>query len=107
MSSRMQGMTAAAKLKVSLTLSADLVALVDRDAKRAKGTRSGVIEQWLRRAASSSLEHEIDDATAAYYRSLRGDDRTGDESLSRSLSDAARRVAFDDDSAPRGRQARR
>ena len=100
-------MTATAKLKVSLSLSADLVALVDRDARRGKGSRSGVIERWLRRAASSNLEHEIDDATAAYYRSLRGEDRTEDESLSRSLSDAARRVAFHDASAPRGRQARR
>jgi len=99
--------TVAAKLKVSLTLSADLVALVDRDARRGKGTRSGVIEQWLRRAASANLEREIDDATAAYYRSLRGEDRTEDESLSRSLSDASRRVAYNDDSAPRGRRARR
>jgi metal-responsive CopG/Arc/MetJ family transcriptional regulator len=100
-------MTATAKLKVSLTLSADLLALVDRDARRGNGTRSGVIEQWLRRAASSNLEHEIDQATAAYYRSLRGDDRTEDESLSRSLSDAARRVTFDDRPAPTRRLARR
>jgi metal-responsive CopG/Arc/MetJ family transcriptional regulator len=99
-------MTATAKLKVSLTLSADLVALVDRNARRGKGSRSAVIEQWLRRAASSNLEHEIGDATAAYYRSLRGENRTEEESLSRSISDAARRVAYDD-SAPRGRQARR
>ena len=49
-------MTAAAKLKVSLTLSADLVALVDRDARRGKGSRSGVIEQWLRRAANAKLD---------------------------------------------------
>ena len=100
-------MTAAAKLKVSLTLSADLVALVDRHARRGDGSRSGVVEQWLRRAASASVEHEIDDATASYYRSLRGEDRTGDEPLSRSLSDAARRVAYDEESAPRRRQARR
>jgi metal-responsive CopG/Arc/MetJ family transcriptional regulator len=99
-------MTAAAKLKVSLTLSADLIALVDRDARRGKGSRSGVIEQWLRRAANASVQQEIDDATAVYYRSLRDDDGTKDEALSRSLSDAARRVAHDD-SAPRRRPARR
>jgi metal-responsive CopG/Arc/MetJ family transcriptional regulator len=101
----MDSMTAAAKLKVSLTLSADLIALVDRDARRGKGSRSGVIEQWLRRAANASVQQEIDDATAVYYRSLR-DDGTKDEALSRSLSDAARRVAHDD-SAPRQRPARR
>ncbi len=100
MNGRTESMTAAAKLKVSLTLSADVLALVDRDARRGKGSRSSIVEQWLRRAASSSVEQEIGDATAAYYRSLRGEDRTEDESLSRSLSDAARRVA-------RGRAARR
>ena len=84
----------AAKLKVSVTLSAELVALVDRDARRRKDTRSGVIEQWLRRAANASAEQEVVDATAAYYRSLRGEDRIEDESLSRALSDAARRVSY-------------
>jgi hypothetical protein len=67
MNGRIPRMTATAKLKVSLTLSADLVALVDREARRAKDSRSSVIEQWLRRAASSNLERVIDDATAAYY----------------------------------------
>ena len=100
-------MTAAAKLKVSLTLSADLVALVDRDARRGRGSRSGVIEQWLRRAANASVKQEIADSTAAYYRSLRGEDRAENESMSRSLSDAARRVADGDGSAPRRRRARR
>lgn len=46
-------MAPTAKLKVSVTLSADLVALVDRDVRRQKGTRSGVIEQWLRRVATA------------------------------------------------------
>jgi hypothetical protein len=100
-------MTAAAKLKVSLTLSADLVALVDRHARRGDGSRSGVVEHWLRRAANASVEQEIDDATASYYRSLRGADRAEDEPLSRSLSDAARRVAYDEEPAARRRQAGR
>ena len=34
-----------AKLKVSLTLAADVVALVDRDARRSGSTRSGVVGQ--------------------------------------------------------------
>jgi metal-responsive CopG/Arc/MetJ family transcriptional regulator len=100
-------MTAAAKLKVSLTLSADLVALVDRHARRGDGSRSGVVEQWLRRAATASAEQEIDAATASYYRSLRGEDHTKDEALSRTLSNAARRVAYDEESASRRQRARR
>jgi hypothetical protein len=99
--------TAAAKLKVSLTLSADLVALVDRQARRGDGSRSGVVEQWLRRAANASVEKEIDDATVSYYRSLRGDDHAEDERLSRALSRAVRHVAYDDGPAPRRRAARR
>lgn len=91
----------AAKMKVSLTLSSDVVALVDRDAQRRNDTRSGVIEQWLRRAANASVEKEVADATAAYYQSLRGDERIEDESLSRGLSAAARRVSYREDVVPR------
>jgi hypothetical protein len=100
-------MTTPAKLKVSLTLSADLVALVDRDARRQNGTRSGVIEQWLRGAASAAVAHEIDAATAAYYRSLRPEETAEDEALSRALSGAARKVSYDDDAPLRRRRGPR
>jgi len=86
---------ATAKLKVSVTLAADVLALVDRDARRSGGTRSGVIEQWLRRASSAAVESAIDEATETYYRSLRGDDRSEDEAMARASSRAARRVAYD------------
>ena len=100
-------MTAAAKLKVSLSLSAEVLALVDRTARRGNDIWSGVIERWLRRAATAAVEQEIAEATAAYYRSLRGDELAEDEALSRGLSDAARRVSYDDAPAPRARRARR
>jgi hypothetical protein len=96
-----------AKLKVSVTLSADLVALVDRDAERRRDTRSGVVEKWLRRAANANVEQEIADATAAYYRSLRGEERSDDEALSRGLSAAARRVSYDGVPATRRRRGLR
>jgi len=105
----MIGVTAAPKQKVSLTISADLLALVDRDARARGDTRSGVVEAWLRRAASASVEQEIEEATAAYYRSLRPEERSEEEQLSRGLSRAARRVAHDEsDSArrPRAKRAR-
>jgi thioesterase domain-containing protein len=96
-----------AKLKVSLTLSADVVALVDRDAKQHKGTRSAIVELWLRRAATAEIARSIEDATAAYYQSLRSDQRDDDESLSKALSAATRRVSYDDSRAPRPRRASR
>lgn len=98
-------MTSARKLKVSITLSADLLALVDRDAQRTHDTRSGVVEQWLRRAASATAEKEIEEATAAYYLSLRGEERSEDDTLSRALSAAARRVSYDEAPLPRRRRA--
>ncbi|HEY8072467.1 MAG TPA: ribbon-helix-helix protein, CopG family [Labilithrix sp.] len=93
-----------AKRKVSLTISADLLELVDRDARRRNDTRSGVVEQWLRRAASATVEKEIAEATAAYYQSLRGSERAEDEALARALSKAAQRVAVDDGARPRHRR---
>jgi hypothetical protein len=99
----MNSMTAA-KQKVSLTIAADVLELVDQDARRRNETRSGVVEQWLRRAASASVEREIAEATAAYYQSLRRDERAEEEALSRALSTAARRVAYDDSARPRRRR---
>jgi metal-responsive CopG/Arc/MetJ family transcriptional regulator len=98
-------MTTVAKLKVSLTLSADVVELVDRDARRHKDTRSGVIEQWLRRAAQANVQKEIEDATAAYYQSLRGDEREEDEAVAKALSRAARHVSYDEGHDSRRRRA--
>jgi hypothetical protein len=96
-------MTTARKLKVSLSLSEDVVALVDRQAARLHESRSGVIEQWLRRAGSAAAEKEIEQATVAYYRSLRDADRADDEALSRASSAAARRVKYDEPSRGRNR----
>src|SRR5260370_42377402 len=87
----MLAMTVAPKLKVSLTLSADVVALVDRDARRHEGTRSGVAEQWLRRAAGTSAQREIEDATVAYYLSLRDDEAAEGEALAKGRSQPSRR----------------
>ena len=100
-------MTPAPKLKVSLTLSADLLALVDRHARQRGDTRSGVVEQWLRRAAAGDVEQQIEEATAAYYRSLRSDESADDERLSKALSAAARRVSYDGAASVRRKREKR
>ena len=99
----MERMTAR-KLKVSLTLSADLLELVDRNARRRNDTRSGVVEQWLRRAVSAAVEKQLENATAEYYLSLRGDERVEDDALARALSKAAQHVSYDDAAHPRRRR---
>ena len=77
------------KHKVSLSLPADLVAWIDRQAARKRGqTRSGIVEQavrgWARRAAAKDIE----DATIAYYQAMTSSERAEDETWSQ-LGDAA------------------
>jgi metal-responsive CopG/Arc/MetJ family transcriptional regulator len=103
----MIGMTRRAKLKLSVTLSADVLALVDEDAQRLGATRSGIIELWLRRAAAENVERELEQATVAYYRSLRGEERREGEALSKALSKGARRVSYDESIEPRRRRVAR
>jgi hypothetical protein len=85
----------------------ECLVVVDRDARRQEGTRSGVVEQWLRRAAGASALREIEDATAAYYLSLRDDERAEGEALSKGLSKAARRVSYEKGARSRGRRVSR
>jgi metal-responsive CopG/Arc/MetJ family transcriptional regulator len=90
-------MTRARKVKVSLTLSADLVARADRDAKVRADTRSGVIERWLRRAIREDEAARLEAETIAYYDSLTAADVEEEESLSNALSDAARALVVEDE----------
>jgi hypothetical protein len=98
-------MTAAPKVKVSLTLSRDLLDWIDRAAQETRDARSRVVEQWLRRVAHARAEEDLAARTVAYYRSLDPGDE--DAALSRSLSRAARKLTIDERPAPpRQRRAR-
>jgi metal-responsive CopG/Arc/MetJ family transcriptional regulator len=93
-------MTYATKLKVSLTLSSDLVELVDRAAERSNTTRSGMVERWLRAGASHAAERALDDATRAYYLARSAEAEADDNEIGRATSRAARAAVYD---APRAR----
>ena len=72
------------KHKVSLSLSADLLAWIDRQAARKRGaTRSGVVEHALRSWARRSAAKEIEDATVAYYQAMTSAERDEDAAWSR------------------------
>ncbi|MDB4956460.1 MAG: hypothetical protein JWO36_4029 [Myxococcales bacterium] len=101
---RMVHTMAAAKLKVSLTLSADLVKTLDRTAARTHSTRSGLAETWLRVAASHAAARSIEDATAAYYAELTGDAKQEEEAIARATTNAARRITYD--APPRSRASK-
>lgn len=72
------------KHKVSLSLPADLVTWIDRQAARKRGqTRSGVVEQAVRSWARRSAAKDIEDATVAYYQAMTSSERDDDEAWSR------------------------
>ena len=61
-------MTTARKVKVSVTISEDLLLTIDQLAKHRDGaTRSSVIEEWLRTAAKRKAAEALEHDTVAYY----------------------------------------
>jgi metal-responsive CopG/Arc/MetJ family transcriptional regulator len=86
-----------ARTKLSITLDPDIVKEIDRAVQmRVAGSRSAVIEKWLRRASRLDAEARLREATIAYYESLSKADVADDMALSRASSKAARRVALDE-----------
>jgi metal-responsive CopG/Arc/MetJ family transcriptional regulator len=72
------------KHKVSLSLPADLVDWIDRQAARKQGeTRSGVVERAVRNWAKRSAAKDIEDATVAYYQAMTPSEHKEDEAWSR------------------------
>lgn len=96
------------KLRVTLTLSEDLLTQLDRRARAGKETRSGLVERWLRRAAALEVEREIEAATVEYYEGLTRREREDDAALGRSFTRAAKKLAIDDPPSrgPRRRRGR-
>ncbi len=85
------GMTAARKLKVSVSLSEDLVSAIDQQVD-ATNSRSSIIEHLLRQAGRMQTEDALAKATVAYYQSLDDDARSEDAALARASSLSARKV---------------
>ena len=85
------------RAKVSITLSEELLERIDREASRwPGGSRSAVIEEWVRRGARLRGADILREETIAYYDSLVPQDRAEDEAISRASGDAARRLRYDD-----------
>lgn len=89
-------MPPAAKVKLSITLSRELVERIDAEASRdGELTRSGVIELWLRRAAQSGAARALEADTVRYYESLTRDEQAEDEAIARASSRASKRLRYD------------
>jgi hypothetical protein len=101
------GMTAARKVKVSVSLDAALVDAVDRRAAREGTTRSAVMEQWLTRASRQAALARLEEETAAYYDGLGASDKDDDSSWAKAASRSSRRLQIDAQTGPPARRARR
>jgi len=90
-------MTKSSRLKVSLSLPADLVATLDRRARDTPGaTRSAVAEEYLRRGARVKAESDLREEVTAYYNSLTAEERLENENMARGSSRAARQLEIRD-----------
>ena len=88
-----------AKLKLSVTLPPDLVARIDCAAEGMPGgSRSAVIERWLRAACRVEAGRALARATVDYYQSLTAEERAEDEEWSRF---SAAHATWDDGAASR------
>jgi len=94
------------RVKISISLSRDLVARIDRAARAEARPRSRVLEDWLRMTARRNAARDLEEATVAYYESLTPDDRREDALMAAASSKAARRLAVDEVAAA-GRRRRR
>jgi hypothetical protein len=93
----MKGTMAAAKVKVSITLSRDLLERVDRAAHaRAGETRSSVIERWLRQASGRQAHAILAAETVAYYGNLTEEERKDDAEWAAFASQSFDAVQADD-----------
>ncbi len=85
------------KIKLSITLPADLVDRIDAAAAReTRSNRSAVIERWLRRAARARALDTLHEETLAYYASRSTGEAAEDARLGRALGRAAGKVQHDD-----------
>ncbi len=72
-------MKSVARLKVSVSLPADLIGEIDRATKAHEGaTRSGVMEAWLREAERLHSQARLDEATEVYYGALSEEEQSAD-----------------------------
>ena len=101
-------MTRERKLKISISLDADVLDAVDRRAAAEKTTRSAIMEQWLRHASRQTDLRRLEEETAAYYDALTPRERADDAEWADFASRSARKLVIDEpaENKPRRRSRR-
>ena len=79
------------KVKISISVDANVVSAVDRSAKSEGETRSAVIERWLQQASRRSQTIRLEADTAAYYDGLSAEEREENTAWAAASSRAFRR----------------
>ena len=92
--------------RVTVSLPADLVEQLDRSSRRMGTTRSGLVEEWLRRGARERGQADLDRQIEIYYAGRDQAEVADDESIARAAGRLARRIRIDGD-ADLPRRARR
>ena len=100
-------MTTARKLKISVSLDAELLAAVDRRAAKEKTTRSAIMERWLWGASRQADLRRLEEETAAYYDALTPAERAEDAAWAEFATRSAGKLTIDDPEPRRGRRPRR
>ena len=92
----MIGMATTKKAKVSITIAADLLAEIDAFAERSGiGSRSNVIERWLRGSAREQRGRQLAQDTVEYYASLTAAEVREDADWAAAASDEFDRLGID------------
>jgi metal-responsive CopG/Arc/MetJ family transcriptional regulator len=88
-------MTTARKLKISISLDADVLDAVDRRAARERKTRSAIMEQWLRSASRQADLQRLEEETASYYDSLSPREKAEDAAWTKAAAKSFKKLDID------------
>ncbi len=95
------------RTRVSVSLPADLVQSIDREAESTKGSRSGTMEEWLRYAARRREQEAYAAEVQAYYRTRTPEEAADDEAIATASTRAYADLEIDEPRAPAKRSSRR
>jgi metal-responsive CopG/Arc/MetJ family transcriptional regulator len=95
------------RTRVTVSLPAELVNRVDREARARRSTRSAVMSDWLRRGAQQHAAAALDAEITAYYSALTEEEAAENEAIAKASLAAARRLDFDERQPARPRARRR
>ena len=93
-------MTAARKVKISVSIDPSLLGAVDRYAARVGVTRSAAMERWLSQISRQENLNRLEEETAVYYDSLTAAERQDDDDWASAVSAKARKLRIDEPTRP-------